>query len=58
MIVDLIHIIEQIVFNTGFSQQYVHVTGHTARNRVNGKADFGAAANHHISQLFHYVLGL
>src|SRR4029450_13021422 len=56
--VGLVHVLHQLVGHVGLGEQYVHMTGHPAGNRVDGVADVDAAAGEHHGQLVHGVLGL
>ena len=41
--IDFLHLNEAIIGNIGFSQEHVHVTGHTSSDRMDGEADVHAA---------------
>ena len=58
VIVYRIHFVELFVRNVGFSQQHVHVAGHTACNGMNRVANFGAVGFQLVGQLANQMLRL
>ena len=58
VVVDLVHFQHDVIRHFGFRQQHVHVTGQTACNRVDCKADVLALGAQTTGQLGHVLLGL
>ena len=56
--VDLLHLMQLLVRHVGLSQKHVHVTGHTARDRMDGELDVNAVGLEGVGQLLDLMLGL
>src|SRR5665213_2419751 len=58
LFVDLIHFHDDVVGNPGLSEQDIHVTGHTAGNRMNGEADSDSLRSQDFGDFKKDMLGL
>ena len=58
IVVHCIHFEQIFVRNVHFSQQYVHMSRHSSRNRMNCEAYFRSVGGKRIEQLLHLLLSL
>ncbi len=56
--IDLFHLMKLLIGHINFSQQHIHVTGHTAGDRVNGKFDILAGGFQLVHKIFNQWLCL
>ena len=56
--VDLLHLMQLLIRHVGLGQKHVHVTGHTARDRVDGEFHVDAVGLEGVGQLLDLMLRL
>ena len=58
LVVDLVHLVDDVVGHAGLGEQHIHVAGQPSGNRVDRESHLDAGLGEPLGQLGHRILGL